>query len=49
MAAVGHGTDVVILLYRIYLAIERCHNDARGRNGVCNATGLLLQFLVGIV
>ena len=49
MAAVGHGTDVVILLYGIHLAIERCHDDARGRNGVGDTAGLLLQFLVGIV
>ena len=49
MAAVAHGTDVVILLYGIRLAIERRHDDARGRNGVGHAAGLQLQLLISII
>ena len=49
MAAVGHGADVVILLYGILLAKERSHDDTRTWYRVGYTAGLLLQFVVGIV
>ena len=49
MATVAHSTNVVVLLYRIHLAIERCYDNARSRNGVGDTAGFLPQFLISIV
>ena len=49
VAAVVHGTDVVVLLYRVYLAIEWCHDDTVRRYRVGHTAGFRPQLLVSIV
>ena len=49
IATVVDGTDVVVLLYGVNLAIEWSNDGTVGRNSVCHTAGLGTQRVVGIV
>ena len=49
MARIDHGPEVVVLLHRVGLSIELCHDDSVLRDGVGHSARLLPQLFVGIV